>query len=337
MRVSVLRECIRKMASKLLSTEEKKPKFIIDNDAGGDDAMAIFLALLYEKHFDGPKLLALTTGNGNTKEDNVCYNNQRILKVAKRQDVPIYRGSKASLVTTPTVDDYYGIDGLGDTGYTYPDLVPAKTENAVNALIEYSKAYEGDLTVITIGALTNIALAIKLDPAFLSRLKHLYIGAGHIHNDANPSPEFNAHMDVEAYHVVAQNASPDKVTLFPFSQAKQYLNFSKDWRENHLGAIDTEIIKAQNKFEKVSLEAEPTWQALDPAVVSLFLRPDLVEEYKYSKNDIITCGDKRGINTNDFMEKEKANVRIAYSVKTEEYKTFLLNVFGAELNENKSK
>ncbi|KAJ8733771.1 hypothetical protein PYW07_014322 [Mythimna separata] len=324
------------MAAKLLSTEEKKPKFIIDNDAGGDDAMAIFLALLYEKHFDGPKLLALTTGNGNTKEDNVCHNNQRILKVAKRQDVPIYRGSRASLVTTPTVTDYYGIDGLGDSGISYPDLVPAKTENAVNALIAYSKTYEGELTVITIGTLTNVALAIKLDPAFLSRLKHLYIGAGHIHNDDNPSPEFNAHMDVEAYHVVAQNATPDKVTLFPFSQAKQYLNFTKDWRENHLGAIDTEIIKAQNKFEKVSLEAEPTWQALDPAVVSLFLRPDLVEEYKYSKNDIIVCGDKRGINTNIFVEKDKANVRIAYSVKTEEYKTFLLNVFGAELSTKQS-
>uniref|UniRef100_A0A2A4JSV1 Inosine/uridine-preferring nucleoside hydrolase domain-containing protein n=1 Tax=Heliothis virescens TaxID=7102 RepID=A0A2A4JSV1_HELVI len=314
-----------------LSAEDSKPKFIIDNDAGGDDAMAIFLALLYEKHFDGPKLVALTTGNGNTKEDNVCYNNQRILRVAKRQDVPIYRGSKGSLVTTPSVTDYYGKDGLGDSGQTFPDLVPAKTDNAVNALIDYSKTYEGNLTVITIGTLTNVALAIKLDPAFLSRLNHLYIGAGHIHGPENPTPEFNAHMDVEAYHVVAQNATPDKVTVFPFSQAKQYLNFSKDWRENLLGAIDTDIMKAQNKYEKVSLGLEGTWQALDPATVSLFLRPDLVAEYKYSKNDITVCGEKRGINTNEFVEKDKANVRIAYSVKTEEYREFLLNVFNADL------
>lgn len=64
----------------------------------------------------------------------------------------------------------------------------------------------------------------------------------------------------------------------------------QDWRENHLGAIDTEIMKAANKYEKVALGLEPTWQALDPAVVSLFLRPDLVAEYKYSKNDITVCG-----------------------------------------------
>ncbi|CAH0600228.1 unnamed protein product [Chrysodeixis includens] len=312
-----------------------KPKFIIDNDAGGDDAMAIFLSLLYEKHFDGPELLALTTGNGNTIEDNVCINNQRILKVAKRQDVPIYRGSKASLVNTPAVTDYYGKDGLGDTGDEYPDLVPARPEHAVSALLDYSKKYEGNLTVITIGTLTNVALAIRLDPDFLSRLTHLYVGAGHIHSETSPGPEFNAQMDVEAYHVMAQNATPDKVTLFPFSQAKQYLNFSKEWRNDVLGSIDTEIIKAQNKFERVSMTKEERWQALDPAVIALFLKPELVQEYKYSKNDITLCGDNRGINTNEFVEKDKANVRIAYSVKAEEYKQFLLDVFKSELKDSR--
>ncbi|XP_022826762.1 probable uridine nucleosidase 2 isoform X1 [Spodoptera litura] len=313
--------------------DDKKPKFIIDNDAGGDDAMAIFLGLLYEKYFDGPKLVALTTANGNTKEDNVYHNNQKVLKVANRQDVPIYRGSKESIVTTPKVSNYYGVDGLGDTGETFPDLVPAQTEGAVNALIKYSKLYEGNLTVITIGTLTNVALAIKLDPDFLSRLSHLYIGAGHIHSEKYPLPEFNARMDVEAYHIVVRNASPDKVTIFPFSQTKEYLTFSKDWRFNTLGKIDTEIIKEQNKYEKVALDNEETWQALDPATVALYLRPDLVAEYKYSKHDVHVCGDKRGIMKNDFVEKDKANVRVAYAVKAEDYKVFLLNVFGAELND----
>ncbi|CAH1643205.1 unnamed protein product [Spodoptera littoralis] len=343
----------------MAANDDKKPKFIIDNDAGGDDAMAIFLGLLYEKYFDGPKLVALTTANGNTKEDNVYHNNQKVLKVANRQDqegalhcvcldavstledvypngylsVPIYRGSKESIVTTPKVSDYYGVDGLGDTGETFPDLVPAQTEGAVNALIKYSKLYEGNLTVITIGTLTNVALAIKLDPDFLSRLSHLYIGAGHIHSEKYPLPEFNARMDVEAYHIAVRNATPDKVTIFPFSQTKEYLTFSKDWRFNTLGKIDTEIIKEQNKYEKVALNNEETWQALDPATVALYLRPDLVVEYKYSKHDVHVCGDKRGIMKNDFVEKDKANVRVAYAVKAEDYKVFLLNVFGAELND----
>ncbi|CAH2069000.1 unnamed protein product, partial [Iphiclides podalirius] len=304
-----------------------KPKIIIDNDAGGDDAMAIFLALLYEKHFDGPKLVGLTTCNGNTNEDNVCFNNQRILKVAKRQDVPIFRGSKASLVTTPVATDYYGKDGLGDSGLYNTDLVPAEKLSAVSALIELSKKHEGNLTVVTLGSLTNVALAIKIDPDFLSRLQQLYVGAGHIHSDNNPSPEFNANVDVEGYHVVAQYATPDKVTILPFSQVQRCLNFTVSWRLEVLGQLQTDIMKAQNLFEKISMKRSNRWQALDPATVAVAVNPALVREYKYSKNSIITCGERRGINTNEFLEKKDANVRLIYSVKEEEYKDFLLNVF----------
>ncbi|CAH2099530.1 unnamed protein product [Euphydryas editha] len=312
------------------SMSDSSSKIIIDNDAGGDDAMAIFLALLYEKHFNGPKLIGLTTGNGNTNEDNVYINNQRILKVAKRQDVPIYRGSKSSLVTTPDAGEHYGKDGLGDSGEVLTDLVPGKQQGAISALIELSKTYEGQITIITLGALINVAMAIKLDPDFLNRLAHLYVGAGHIYSEDTPDAEFNAHMDVEAYHVVAQHATPDKVTIFPFSQTIRYLNFPKTWREEVLGAINTNIIKAQNLYEKVSLKRSDRWHALDPATVALAIKPDLVDEYKYTKNDITLCGEKRGINTNTFVKKEHANVRIAYSVKTEEYKQFLLEVFALE-------
>ncbi|XP_049887848.1 uncharacterized protein LOC126382129 isoform X2 [Pectinophora gossypiella] len=308
-----------------------RSKLLIDNDAGGDDAMAIFLALLYEKYFDGPQLIALTTGNGNTNEDNVSRNNQRILKVAQRQDVPIYRGSKSSIVFTPESTNYFGKDGLGDVDEVITDLVPPQQQNAVDALISLSKKYEGELTVVTIGALTNVALAIKVDPGFLNRLAHLYIGAGHINGDNHPEPEFNAHVDVEAYHIVMQSATPDKVSVFPFSQTYAFLNFTKEWRLDVLGAIDTDIMRAQNQYERIAIPQEDGWAALDPSVVAAVINPNLVEEYKYSKYDIILCGDKRGINTNEFVEQDKANVRIVYKVNSEEYKQFLLDVFSAEL------
>ncbi|XP_014354749.2 probable uridine nucleosidase 2 isoform X2 [Papilio machaon] len=307
-----------------------KPKIIIDNDAGGDDAMAIFLALLYEKHFDGPKLIGLTTGNGNTNLENVCRNNQRILKAAKRQDVPIYRGSHASLVVTPSVTDYYGKDGLGDCGLYMSGLAPLKEQSAVTALIELSKIHEGNLIVVTLGTLTNVALAIKLDPDFLGRLKQLYVAAGHIQNEENPDPEFNASMDIEAYHIVTQYATPDKVTIFPFSQVKSCLNFTRNWRLESLGKINTDIMRAQNLFEKIAIDKNEEWQALDPAAVAVVINEDLVDEYKYSKNSIITCGEQRGINTNHFVAKEDANVKLIYSVKREEYKEFLLNVFSKD-------
>ncbi|XP_068628892.1 uncharacterized protein [Battus philenor] len=315
----------------LQSSNERRTKLVIDNDAGGDDAVAIFLALLYEKHFDGPSLIGLTTGNGNTAEENVCHNNQRILKVANRQDVPIYRGSKSSLVSTPVTTNYYGKDGLGDCDLYKTDLVPVNEQSAVSALIELSKKHEGNLKVITLGALTNVALAIKLDPNFLSRLQQLYVAAGHIHDENNPDVEFNASVDIEAYHIVTQYATPDKVTIFPFSQVKRYLNLTRTWRLEVLGKIDTDIIKAMNVFEQVPMMHSERWQALDPAAVAVVVNPDLVDEYKYSKNGIITCGEKRGTNTNEFVAKEDANVKVIYSVKEDKYREFLLNVFSKSL------
>ena len=64
----------------------------------------------------------------------------------------------------------------------------------------------------------------------------------------------------------------------------------QDWRHNKLGGIDTDIMRAANKYEKLGLARKPSWQALDPATVALFLKPDLVEEYKFSKHDIIDTG-----------------------------------------------
>ncbi|XP_047507053.1 inosine-uridine preferring nucleoside hydrolase-like isoform X1 [Pieris napi] len=306
-------------------------KILIDNDAGADDAMAIFLALLNEKYYDGPKLVGLTTGNGNTNENNVFVNNQKILKVAKRQDVPIYRGSKASLVTTPYAGDYFGLDGLGDIDEVHTDLVPAAKQDAVSALIELSKTHKEQLTVITMGALTNIALAITLDPNFLGRIKHLYVGAGHIHNDEVSDAEFNAHMDVEAYHIIAKHATPEKVTVLPFSQVMAHLNLSRQWREEVFGAMDSDIVRTLNLYERITLPKSDRWHALDPAVVAIVLRPELVGEYKYAKNDIVLCGDKRGRNTNTFVEKDDANVRVIYSIKMEEFKQYLIDLFSASI------
>lgn len=64
--------------------------------------------------------------------------------------MPIYRGSTCSLVVTPDTVEYYGHDGLGDSGDVYKDLVPAQTKKAVDALVELSKVHEGQYFLLTI-------------------------------------------------------------------------------------------------------------------------------------------------------------------------------------------
>ncbi|CAK1548703.1 unnamed protein product [Leptosia nina] len=300
---------------------------VIDNDAGGDDALGIFLAVLFEKHYNGPQLIGLTTVHGNAEEENVYINNQRVLKLAKRQDVPIYRGSNTSIVFKPPPAFYYGADGLGELEEELANLVPANKKNAVDALLDLSREYNGKLIVVTTGPVTNVGFAVKRDPDFLSRLKHLYVAAGHIYSEEYPKGEFNARSDAEAYRLITENATPDKVTVFPFSQVKTSLNISKEWRVNTFGALQSEIVKAQNMYERISLTKNDRWHALDPAAVAIALKPDLVREYKYSQNDILLEGDKRGINKNTFVDKDEANVRVVFSVKEDDYKTFLLDLF----------
>lgn len=312
--------------------DESKYKVVIDNDGGADDAVAVFLALLYERYFNGPTLLSLTTTHGNVLEDQCSINNQKFLKIAQRQDVPLYRGATEALVDPilPT-GDYFGSDGLGDSNETFTDLVPPKDGFAVNKLIEYSKKYEGELVVIAIGPVTNIALAMKSDTNFLSRLKHLYVGGGNIKGENHLEPEFNAKMDVEAFRVIMNNATPDLVTILPFSQTEIFLNISKEWRENVFGTIDSDIVRHLNIFERIALKNSDMWYGLDPALVACVLKEDLVSEIKYSKQNIELCGEERGMTTNEFVTEAKdANVRLIYSVDKEAYKNFLLDIFSAE-------
>lgn len=65
----------------------------------------------------------------------------------------------------------------------------------------------------------------------------------------------------------------------------------QSWRQDVLGSINNDIVKALNKYEKVTLKRNERWMELDPAVVALAVKPDLVKEYKYSNNDIIRNGE----------------------------------------------
>ncbi|KAI5639388.1 inosine-uridine preferring nucleoside hydrolase domain-containing protein [Phthorimaea operculella] len=314
------------------------PKLVIDHDGGADDAMAIFLALVYEQHFNGPNVIGLTTTHGNVGEEQVFINSQRILNIANRRDVPIYRGSTSAIVHSPPSDYYFGKDGLGDlNNVVYETLLGPKdepihtqAEHAAVALIELSKKYEGELTVAVIGPVSNIALAVRLDPKFISRLKHLYIAAGNIYSEQYPQPEFNALLDVEGYHIVAEKSLVDNVTFIPFSPFHDLHNISMDWRLNVLGGIDTKIMKAQKLFERLTT-FKPIWNHLDPQAMAMVLNNTLISNETCSNNSIILCDPGRGINTNHFTDCNDSNAKIAYAGPTEEFKTFLYDVFSAQL------
>ncbi|MBN1267460.1 MAG: nucleoside hydrolase [Anaerolineales bacterium] len=181
-------------------------RLIIDTDPGVDDAHAIMLALRYPD----VQVEAILTVSGNVGIDYTTANAQIVLDLMKA-DVPVYRGCAGPLMHRPGSDasSIHGSDGLGDMWFP-PSSRKAEPEPASQALVRLANAEPGEFTLVTLGPLTNIAVALKLDPSLPRKIKELVIMGGAIHADGNTpnlSAEYNIYADPEAAFIVF-NAFP---------------------------------------------------------------------------------------------------------------------------------
>lgn len=178
---------------------ERKP-VIIDTDPGDDDATSILWAIASGK----VDVKALTVTNGNVGVDKCVINALRTLEVAGYTDIPVYGGAYRPLVR-PTRDAswIHGKDGLGDQGFPMPVTRPAEGHAAV-AIPRIVKESKEPVTILTLGPLTNIALAVLLDKSFLENVKEIIFMGGAVRVTGNESPRasYNVKVDPEAAHVI---------------------------------------------------------------------------------------------------------------------------------------
>ncbi|MCB0014595.1 MAG: nucleoside hydrolase [Anaerolineales bacterium] len=169
-------------------------RLIIDTDPGEDDALAIMMAAAHP----GTKIEALTVVAGNVGLKNTT-NNAAVILDQLGLDIPIYPGCKTPFVM-PGIDAAYahGLDGLGNTGLR--SNRPVQAQHAALALIDHVNASPGDLSLVALGPLTNIATALKLDPELPRKLRRTIImgGAVSAHGNVNYNAEFNIYADPEA-------------------------------------------------------------------------------------------------------------------------------------------
>lgn len=171
---------------------------LIDTDPGVDDAWALLMAFASPKHH----VIGLTIAAGNVGLEHTVRNALKLCEIAG-VDVPVFAGCAVPLVH-PAEDAAYvhGRDGFGDTGYL-PPARAAETEHAALAIIRLSHAHPG-LLLVALGPLTNLALALRLDPTLPSRIGRLVVMGGAVTGQGNTSvsAEFNIAFDPEAAHVV---------------------------------------------------------------------------------------------------------------------------------------
>jgi len=178
--------------------DERIP-LLIDTDPGVDDALALLMAFGDRRH----RLLGLTIAAGNVGLGHTVANALKLCEIAG-VDVPVYAGCPVPLVH-PAEDAAYvhGQDGFGDTGYV-PAARIAEDEHAALAIIRLAREQAGRLLLVTLGPLTNLALALRLDPALPSRIGRLVVMGGAVTGQGNTSipAEFNIAFDPEAADVV---------------------------------------------------------------------------------------------------------------------------------------
>ena len=195
-----------------------KHKIILDCDPGHDDAIALLLAA----HHPDIELVAITTVAGNQSIEKTTLNALKVCSLAGIRDVPIAMGMERPLVRPARhAPDIHGESGLDGPHMPEPDVELA-SRHGVDLLIDLLLNSDGDITIVPTGPLTNIAAAMRREPAILPRIQAISLMGGAIGlGNTTPAAEFNIYTDPEAAAVVFACGRP--ITMCPLEVTHQAL------------------------------------------------------------------------------------------------------------------
>jgi len=291
-------------------------RIIIDTDTGVDDAQALLMAFA---HTD-TRVEAITSVSGNVDVEKTTANILKVLDVVGK-DVPVFKGCALPLVASPFHASFvHGEDGLGDCG------IPTSTRkiedtHAVHALLEMANAHPGELSIVAIGPLTNIAVATMLDPDFPAKIKELTIMGGAVtgKGNTNVTAEFNIYFDPEAARVVFDRWPMVRVVDWEVTMAAG-LTREDIARMDALGTPKAEFVKkitaTTRAFLKEHFKVDMMFAA-DGLAIAAALTPEIIERKEKRHLTVELRGEKaRGLTVVDWMGMggKKPNAEIVMEV-----------------------
>jgi inosine-uridine nucleoside N-ribohydrolase len=180
-------------------------RVIVDTDPGVDDALALLLALRSPEL----KIEAITAVAGNVPLELTLPNALRMVEIAGRGDIPVSAGAKAPLMRRLVTAAYvHGENGLGGAEFPQPKVKPVP-EPASHVIRNIVRKYPGEVTLLTIGPLTNVADALNSDSDLASLVRRVVMMGGSLSGgNITPAAEFNVYVDPEAARIVFQSGIP---------------------------------------------------------------------------------------------------------------------------------
>ena len=194
--------------------------FLIDTDTASDDAVALIMALRSTEI----RVAAITVVAGNISVQQATSNALYTAELCG-SEVPIYSGAAKPLLRKLVLADWFhGADGLGDHGYA-PKRRRAEPLHAVDAFIETVRANPG-IEIVTLGPLTNVALAVSREPKLAHSVKRCVVmgGAPCCEGNVTPAAEFNIWVDPEAARIVFHSGMPIEMVGWHLCRGAAALN-----------------------------------------------------------------------------------------------------------------
>jgi len=300
---------------------------VIDTDTASDDAVALLLAL----RSPGVDVRALTIVAGNVPLESAVRNARISLEMSGAAPVPIFPGCARPLLRPlETAQMVHGMDGM--SGVELPDpQVPVESTHAVEALLAIARHEPGVHDLVTLGPLTNIALALALDPAFLTRFRHTWMMIGAADNWGNMSPtgEFNAWADPESAKLVIEAEGAKTMIGWDISRTYAVITPEEDARLRALGRLgrfSSEINKEVDAFQS-AISGTPGYDFPDPVAMAVALDESLITASEDLHLSVSTDASTRGQTFADHrLPRPAPNTRVVFAVDSARFKELLFSL-----------
>lgn len=271
---------IRNSFAPFLPSASTPRRIIIDTDPGVDDAMAIFLALRSPEL----KVEAITPVSGNVPLALTLPNALRLVEIAGRPDVPVAAGASVPLIRDLVTAKYvHGENGLGGVEFPEPTLKPS-AESATEIICRLVRNSPGEITIVAVGPLTNIATVLRSDPEIARMIPAIVLmGGGISHGNVTPAAEFNFYVDPEAARVVFDAGIP--LTMVGLDVTEKVIVNESHIRQ--LRAAQNPVSQAAAKILQATYDLathsdDVTYVAMhDPLTVASLIDPSLLSFTDY--------------------------------------------------------
>ena len=273
-----------------------KNKYFIDTDTASDDAVALLMAL----EWDDVEVLGISIVSGNMSVEQGSINARYTVELCKK-DIPVYVGADAPLVKKREhADWFHGPDGMGNMNYPAPKLEETN-EDFIEVLNNHINQYPDEITLVTLGPLTNVANFIKKYPESFLKLKNIVImgGASNTVGNVTPAAEYNIWCDPEAADIVFKSKHHD-IAMVGWELCRGEANLTEEEME-FAYSFKTEKADFTIDCNKHALDSSQNWLGdpglglPDPVAMAVALNPAVTTKVSRHNVQVVIEGPARGM------------------------------------------